>query len=168
MNDEAVHELVKQLNSLEVGELPAELFYAISRLMVLCAVEVVPLRMANGTCEVLLTQRPPTDPYWPNQWHNPGSIMRGYDTKDGFADAIRRVCAGELGLTEWSMPTFVAPYFWKGARGKNVSLVHWLDVTHTEVREGAYYPIDRLPDNIIDGMGPVITMAVQHFRETHE
>src|SRR6185295_219689 len=57
------------------GRIPYPIFAAIARLGVLCSVEVVPLRVGpEGKTQVLLTQRPAGDEWWPNQWHVPGAM----------------------------------------------------------------------------------------------
>ena len=160
-------EVVSALSKVQSGYLPADLFFQVSRLAVVTAVEVVPLRYAQGQCEILLTQRPADDPFWPNQWHNPGSIMRPTDEPGTFASALERVCSGELGLTEWDSLVFVAPWFWHGARGSVVSLVHWLDVTKVAtMHDGTFYPVGKLPANLIPGMEPILNLAVEHFKAT--
>lgn len=164
MNEVNIPEVVSALSRVQAGYLPADLFFQVSRLTVVAAVEVVPLRYWEGECQVLLTQRPANDPYWPGQWHNPGSIMRPTDEPGTFASAIERVCVGELGLTSSPELTFVAPWFWHGARGSVVSLVHWLDVSHVNnIQDGTFYSVHNLPADLISGMQPILNLAIEHY-----
>lgn len=63
------------------GLLPLEVFEIIAgKLAVIHTVEVGLVKPAEeGNFSVLLTQRPPTDHFWPNQWHIPGSVVRPTD-----------------------------------------------------------------------------------------
>lgn len=70
------------LASLEPGFLPRPVFDQVARLTVMPTVEVAYVRepqTKTGGPEVYLTQRPPDDPIWANQWHIPGSVIRGSD-----------------------------------------------------------------------------------------
>lgn len=158
--------VVTQLKSITPGYLPANLFYEVSRLAVVCAVEVVPLRTVKGACEVLLTQRLANDPHWPNLWHNPGSIMRPNDQVGSFDSAITRICSDELGMGDWPTPIFVGTHFWQGARGSIVSLVHTLDISGMDSPAvGTFFPVANLPAEFIPGMEPIIVMAVMHYQK---
>jgi hypothetical protein len=161
----STEQLAIGLRNITPGYLPESLFFEISRLGVLTAIEVVPVRMVGGTCEVLLTQRPSTDLYWPNLWHNPGTIVRPTDEPGSFTSAFIRVCEGELGFTDWVTPKFVNSFFWHSSRGGIVSLVHWLDVgTYSSFTTGVFYSAHNLPQDLIAGMQPMIAMAVKNFK----
>lgn len=64
------------LSRLDPGIQPLELFKELSRLVTISTFEVTPFRTSKkGVTEVLLAQRPETDPWWPSKWHLPGSII---------------------------------------------------------------------------------------------
>lgn len=156
--------VVAQLQLVQPGFLPAELFYQVTRLTVATAVEIVPLRPVSGTCEVLLTQRPEDDPYWPSLWHNPGTFLRPTDELGSFASAFTRICNGELELEAWPTPVFAGTWFWKGARGSVCSQVHWVDITEVQnFPIGKLFPIHSLPSDLIPGMEPILRMAAEHY-----
>lgn len=69
------------LASLEPGALPFPTFIQIARLAVLNTLEVgfVKPFEEQGNTRVLLTQRPSTDKFWPNQWHIPGAVVLASD-----------------------------------------------------------------------------------------
>lgn len=153
-----------ELQSVPAAFLPEELFVQIARLTVLSAVELVCVRTAaGGQVEVLLTQRAEVDPFWPGEWHCPGSVLRPTDEKETFVSGFHRVLAGELGLTEWAEPTFAGVWFWEGVRGSALSVIFWLDVTGLTMPVGKFFPASALPDKLIIGMDRVIEIAVQHY-----
>lgn len=88
---------VDYLKSLETGFLPEEIFTQMARLAVINTVEVGfvrPIYEIGQPQQVLLTQRPSTDKFWPNQWHVPGSVVRASDPVEHEHDydmAISRV-----------------------------------------------------------------------------
>lgn len=160
-------EIVETLKTIEPGMLPLEVFYQIARLAVLPAVEVVPIRERNGVVEVFLTQRPSNDPFWPDEWHAPGDIIRPTDEPGSFSAALKRVCSDELGLRTWDEPVFVNPWLRYSTRGSALSLIHWLDVSHLDIQvPGQYFPVNALPHNIIAGMETVVSLAVEHYKQT--
>lgn len=73
---------VNYLKSLETGFLPKNVFFEVARLAVMNTVEigfVRPIEEIDQPQKILLTQRPSTDEFWPNQWHIPGSVVRASD-----------------------------------------------------------------------------------------
>jgi len=80
-------------------KLPLEIFTPLAKLMVLTTVEVGLLKRSTedeNRLLVLLSQRPSSDKFWPNQWHIPGSIIRARDPvadEHDYTPAISRVMA---------------------------------------------------------------------------
>src|SRR3989338_9972097 len=71
--------------------LPENLFYYIARTFPMVAIETViwrAPRRKHGGLKVLLLRRSPRDPFWPNLWHSPGSILRNRET---FHSAFKRI-----------------------------------------------------------------------------
>lgn len=152
-----------ELQAVDVGLLPEELFIELARLTVLPAVEVVCLRRGSVGVEVLLTQRVEFDPFWPGQWHVPGSVLRPTDAAGSMTSALTRVLAGELGLSAWSEPVFVSPIFWHNIRGAALSLVYYVNVDHLVLPVGEFFPITELPKNRVVDMDGVIVMAANAY-----
>ena len=151
------------LSELEVGIIPGDVFYEIARLIAITATEIVPLRIKNGKVEVLLLRRPKDDPIWPNLWHTPGSVVRSYDTKPDFQDAIERVLNDELLGVKTSEPCFVKNTFNQSKRGKEVGLIYWVEVIG-KPSVGQFFDIDDLPSDRVSTQ-PFITDAVNSFLE---
>lgn len=82
--------------------LPFGIFVPIAKLMVMHTVEVGFVKPSAEDTErplVLLTQRPASDVFWPNQWHIPGSVVRANDPvkhEHDYDAALSRVM-GEVG-----------------------------------------------------------------------
>src|SRR5580704_17304344 len=83
MDDNEVNQTTNLLKKLEPGFQPYPIFEQIARIVVLPIVELIPLRMHNGTLQVLLIQRAADDEYWPNLWHTPGTVVRSTDLPNG-------------------------------------------------------------------------------------
>ena len=151
----------KLLSEIDVGILPRDVFYEIARLIPLSAVEIVPLRSNGESVEVLLLKRPHDDPHWPGLWHTPGSIVRAYDTKPDFKDAIERVLNDELLAVEVSKPVFVNPSLNQSARGKEVGLIYWVEVKGNPTA-GKFFDVTELPTNRVPSQ-PFIQDAVATY-----
>lgn len=85
--------------------LPFGIFVPVASLMVMHTVEIgfVKPQSDTSTGQVLLTQRPASDRFWPNQWHIPGSIVLANDPvkhEHDYDAAISRVLAEVGGNVE--------------------------------------------------------------------
>src|ERR1700722_3027250 len=101
LNETELTVVVESLKKLEPGFLPYPLFQEMARLIALPIVDVVPVRRGqNGRIEVLLTQRKSYDAFWPNMWHNPGTVVRATDEDSDYVDAARRVFRDELDVAQ--------------------------------------------------------------------
>lgn len=133
------------LKKLDIGLLPLEVFYEISRITCNVAYEIVPLRLRNGKVQILLTRRAADDPFWPNLLHSTGTIMRA---SDDFKSAKERLLADELpGIKYKGEPVFVYNSAGTTARGSCVAIFHYLETISSPV--GEWYDIDNLPDDVI-------------------
>lgn len=77
------------LEGLEPGRQPLDLFTQFARLTVMSTVELIAFDSnPPGNTQVLLTQRPSDDPWWPNMWHVPGTALLPTDivTRDETID----------------------------------------------------------------------------------
>ena len=64
-SDEEIRNAAGVIARLPKGYLPFELFIAIAAKTTVPTMEVAPLRRNGEKVEILLTQRPNNDPYWP-------------------------------------------------------------------------------------------------------
>jgi hypothetical protein len=161
LNDEEITQAESLLARLEPGFLPFPLFLQIYRLTPAPTMDTIPLRRnSNGDIEVLLLRRPPDDPIWPNLWHNPGTVLRASDT---YESALDRLLNDELqGARIVKDPVFVANIFNQSKRGTEVILIYRIEIKGpTPV--GTFWPIDKLPKDIIDSEIAVIKTASQHY-----
>jgi hypothetical protein len=152
------------LSRLEPGYLPKPLFDVLARLVVMAIIELVPVRRtADGRTEVLLTQRGPDDTWWPDQWHNPGTVIRPSDEPYTYKDAFRRLLDDELAGTALAgVPTLVEPIHNYIDRGYNQALVYWAEVTG-EPRAGRFFDSRNLPGNTMMVQRRLIQDAVNHY-----
>lgn len=154
----------KVLAKLEPGFLPPEIFYEVVRLAVTTTIEMVPLRRSRtGEVEVLLTRREADDPYWPNQPHVPGTVLRASDREGSYADAFMRILEGELaGISTVGEPVFIQNSFHQVKRGRELALIHYVEVAG-EPKNGAFYPVNNLPKNIVSHQVWFIKKAAEVF-----
>jgi hypothetical protein len=72
--DTEISQAAEILNQLEPGYLPTPIFNALTRLVVMSIIELVPVRTAaDGRTEVLLTQRGSDDEWWPANGTTPAA-----------------------------------------------------------------------------------------------
>jgi hypothetical protein len=166
LNDEELQQLVELLSQLEVGKLPLPVFHQLARLMVLPAVEVIPLRLDDaGQPWVLLTQRDKDDPIWPLQWHTPGRILRPSDV-DGsgtYATAIHNLVEAEFPGVMQGEVRFVEIEFRTVARGAESAALHWMEVGKDAPQAGEFFRVAELPPNTIEHHGPMIRKVTSHY-----
>ncbi|MGF7229342.1 MAG: hypothetical protein ACQR33_05160 [Candidatus Saccharibacteria bacterium] len=165
VSTDELQQAVEILAKFEPGYLPFPLFMAIARLVVFAIIEVVPVRRAaDGTVEVLLTQRPDDDPLWPSMWHNPGVVVLASDTPGSYKDPYQRV-ARELGApTGFPDPIFVGLSFHKTRRGTDAAMIHYLELPKDfEPVHGKFFAADALPGDIIESNEPLIRSAIAAY-----
>ena len=156
-------EIARLLSSLEPGILPEPVFHQVARLSVLSIVELVPLRStAGGQTEVLLTQRPITDHYWPGMFHTPGTALRSTDSC--YNDAISRILTDELGHPQLaSPPTFVGNLLHRVRRGTESAAIYYVKIVRTPP-VGQFFEHRKLPQSLIETQYDTIRLAVSAFR----
>lgn len=156
------NDLAKALDQLVPGYLPADVFYAVSRLSVLTAAEVVPLRKrGDGGYEVLLTRRPDDDPYFAGLLHIPGQIYRPGDTINSRPAAV---VADELAnTTTLSTPVLIPGQFiYDYGRGPVVERIHYVFVSDSS--DGDFYDVDSLPSDLLAGHDELIKRVVRYVK----
>ena len=166
LTSEEVDAVANVLKRLKPGFLPLPIFLEVARLTVTPIVEVVPLRLGSGgKVEVLLTQREGNDPTWAGLLHTPGTVVRASDEEGGYKDAFKRIFEGELaGTTIIGEPVLVGGVLHKVKRGMEASQIYWAEVSG-ESRQGIFYPVDQLPENIIDAQVEFVRNAAKHYAE---
>lgn len=154
--------IANQLKNTPAGFLPNDLFDQIARLGVLAYLEVVALRLINDKVEVLLTRRSEDDPFWPNLYHNPGTVLRPNDTNKSFSSALGRLYADEYaGSLPVAGPFFAGLWFDQLERGKGLGIVTYMQLDNC--LEGKYFAIDNLPKDIIKGQAEYIKQCANQF-----
>ena len=166
------------LTRLEPGRQPLPLFTQLGRLTVLSTVEIVPLRASSSILEVLLAPRPATDPWWPNQWHLPGSVLLPSDAGTGIGDydAIAdRILGSEFRNTvarKGNVHVFDAKCR-SGVRGSEQTVFGWTEVDLAEGTTkpfgGRFFEAKRVltepfPADIIVGHDETIRLALADYR----
>lgn len=144
------------LAGLEPGRYPLSLFEQLSRLAVMSTVELVPLRRnkETGRTEVLLTQRPESDPWWGRQWHVAGSVILpndevthdseiDFDSTDfnptsSYDSIINRLIQNEFkgSIEVGDGPHLYNARYRRGIRGPESTVMFWAGVDVKDVKDG--------------------------------
>lgn len=161
LSKEEIQTVATILSKLQPGLMPFDIFHQFARIAVLPIVEVVPLRLQGGKVEVLLTRREADDPIWPSKLHTTGTVLRATDEAGSFKTAFERINA-ELGSTQLAPPVFVMNSFNGLGRGREYAAIHWAECLG-EPKAGAFYPVDSLPDDLVEGQRPFIAAAAAAF-----
>ena len=167
MKKEEERQLVELLAKLEPGFLPYEIFVQIARLVTLPIIEFVPLRVRGGEVEVLLLERDADDEFWPGEVHVPGTVVRPTDSLGEIYKAFDRIRRDELQNTNISEPYFVGSILHKSKRGMEQAQVFWVEVLE-DPRVGKFYPVEQLPDNLIESQRGFINEAIRSYRASKD
>jgi ADP-ribose pyrophosphatase YjhB (NUDIX family) len=121
-------------------------------------------RGEQGQVEMYLFQRPPNDPFYANQWHGPGCMLK---TNQTVAEGIDEVMKRELGVV---LPGVIntSKYFeWltgngpgQCPRGHTVCFYHyvWVDAEQAEkLSGGEFFPVETLPEPMVEVHTRMIT-----------
>ncbi|OHA18446.1 MAG: hypothetical protein A2664_00690 [Candidatus Taylorbacteria bacterium RIFCSPHIGHO2_01_FULL_46_22b] len=141
--------------------LPQALFDAWVENLPHVAIELAVLRECEQekktpVVEIFLTRRPSTDPFWPNMWHMPGTILR---QNERVSRALGRLINTELGLLSTNFEPacfrkvfeFVRGHrFNESARGHEIGLLHILKIpSNCACTGGKFFSLKHLPQDII-------------------
>jgi hypothetical protein len=163
---EEIQTVTQLLAKLEPGFLPFEIFHAITRLVAMPIIEVVPLRHnSGGETEILLLRRDENDPVWPNKLHVPGTVVRASDASENFGEAFQRILSGELKITTTESPVFVKNVIHHSGRGMEVSQVYWIEIADPPGTD-QFYNVKELPADLVDSQLDFIPAAIEHFKNT--
>lgn len=148
--------------------LPINVFYAILRKTIALAIELAVLRNSATGLEILLTQRPPEDPYYANMWHLPGKIVQPGKTKiETLRSLLREEVATEL--EQIALSRIPRRYEYEnpnGTRGPVIQYLHSLELTDNEaavVTVGEFFPLNCLPQPIVTSHIYLITWLGQQY-----
>lgn len=153
--DDEIKQAASVINRLPKGFLPFDLFIAIASKVTVPTMELAPIRRGkNGDIEVLLTQRPADDPYWPDEWHMPGTVIRASDNEGtDFSSGVERVLQDELHGTVRMLgePKYVGMKFWEIPRGRELDQIFYFetDARDEDVVEGKFFNVNNLPESTI-------------------
>jgi hypothetical protein len=170
------------LEKLEPGKQPLPLFTQLARLVVTSTVEMVPFRIQNNKLEVLLTKRPDDDPWWPGQWHLPGTIILPTDEASGVHDydtLVERLYTEEFGqsvvrsgeVNIFDIQRRLIP------RGSEQTVFGWslIDLAEgfSEVQRGKFFDVDMIKNqlserSVIEGHLDTVNNALNDYRKSTE
>ncbi|QHN43320.1 hypothetical protein GII36_05740 [Candidatus Mycosynbacter amalyticus] len=167
-SNEEISQAVDTLNRLPRGYLPFDLFIAVSAKITQPSYELLAIRVNQGITEVLLTQRPKDDPFWPGEWHMTGTIIRASDAEgQDFPSCRERVLRDEMhGVVK---PIDEIEYaglrFGDSRRAKELNHMFYFvtDVSDDEIQEGKFWPVDALPERTITHHRIMIPRIVDMF-----
>lgn len=164
MSDENIEQTAALLKEFEPGFLPYPIFEQVARLVALPIVEFIPLRQHNGATEVLLIARPGDDALWPGMLHTPGTVVRATDINKSsdMWEPLRRILHDELFDTECGPHHFVGSQLHASKRGAEQAQIYWIEVIG-EPKIGDFFPISKLPTDLMDSQRAFITQSVQYF-----
>lgn len=168
-SDQEIQQAANVISRLPKGYLPFDLFIAIAAKVTVPTMEVVPLRRNGDKLEILLTQRPEDDPYWPSGWHMTGTVIRANDAEGtDFSSGIQRVLRDELHgtVTPLGEIKFAGMKFWDVARGRELDRMFYFetDARDEDVQGGKFFDVDNLPESTLEHHKVMIPEIVAKFR----
>lgn len=151
LTEAETNQIADSLSRLPAGFLPFPIFRQIARLATMSIIEIVPYRIRDGRIEIWLVEHgdenQPWPELWPNTLHTPGTVVR--PTDESHQDAIDRVLRDELqGVELAGEPEYVCNILHRNRRGLENAQVLVVEVVG-ELVVGDYYPIDKMPDNLM-------------------
>lgn len=169
VSDEEIKTAANILKKLDKGFLPREIFYEIAERFVIPTIELAILRRKDGILEILLTQRPLDDRYWPGEWHIPGSIVRATDTPGTYESVFNRIMddelAGKVALA--AEPEHAFTIFQTIRRGAEVDQMYVVKATTkcAVPDDGQFFDVTNLPDALMDQYPAMMPKILRAFEE---
>ncbi len=161
------NEVGEYLKSFQGKLLPEPVFNGIAETLALPYVELVIFNAhAHHQQQVLLTRREENDPYFPSQWHVPGTLLRSSDVTFRGTDlgmAVKRLLNDELRGLEVEHLTFSGFHFHKVARGVGLSMIY-IALANQTPAVGQYFSVNHLPDKMIQEQAVFILKAVRDHK----
>lgn len=125
------------------GYLDESLFNQMQRINHCVSVECI-VKRGN---KILLQQRDSNDKFWPNEWHIPGTMVRGDEL---LSDALNRLFCTIIVCDEKVEIAGVLNrvYSYKTKRGNITHLLYIIEWPHKVI--GSFFSIKRLPENTME------------------
>lgn len=167
MTDDDIIKTAALLKLLKPGRLPYPIFEQIARLVALPILELIPYRRTNtGNLEILLLERPADDPFWPNLFHTPGTVIRATDLNkqaNGVQLAFSRLVRDELLNTNLGPPKFVASLLHESKRGVEQAQVYCAELLD-DPKTGHIFAINNLPKAIVAHQNNFINKVADYLK----
>lgn len=161
LTNSEIKDIAEKLKKLQPGFLPFDLFYQFNRLKVTITIEVVPLCLGpNGEVNVVLFNRGPDDPWWPNEYHTPGTCLLAGDIPKKDEWGLPTLAFKRLKKTELKeikligQPKFINNLSHQTNRGPESVHVYIQEVDYKSAKP-YLFPVSALPKNM---MGHQINM----------
>lgn len=147
--------------------LPTEIFNQFQKVFGGTSLEVVPIRYdTDGKIEVFMLKRPADDPYWPDRFHVPGTMVFAWDwfEGNGLKKPWQRIEDKEKIPTSKGVLMEVETKLLDTKRGLETALVNNLVFSGpVSVDGGEWFKIDELPKNLVDHHRVILFDALHTF-----
>ena len=131
---------------------PKEVFFAWLGNFYGNSTELAFLNTKEGLRRLLLVQRPPNDPYYPNEWHMPGGVVLPRRTFEQTIESCVKREVGEALVYVAARARYRAHWDNTDApRGHENQFLYSIELSPREAavaKEGKFFPFDRLPSPI--------------------
>ena len=121
----------------------------------------------SGRREIFMARRGENDPFWPGEWHIPGTIVR---QNEPIRVAYQRLIASEASevnaigqlrfVTYQEFPKGEGPNQCK--RGHEIGLLHLVELTRGNLQGGTFFPLTKIPAKTI-GFHRTMVGVVREF-----
>lgn len=140
-------------------------FNLIAERFVMIPVEAVTLRKKGDKIQVLLLEREEKDSVWGGLLHSPGTILRASDVNDdkSYKNAFLRLEEREIGNKFSKEPIFLRNWFHRVKRGVENAMI-FVCTIEGEPKNGQFYNIDDLPENVVETQIEFIKYAAQEAK----
>ena len=158
------HRVAQELKRFEPGFIPEPLYSEGLRLWPGITIELVPLRIKDEKVEVLLIKRSPSDKFWPNELHVPGTMIRS--GKDETFDAtLERLFKDDLANTKIDSMFLAGESLHTTKRGKEFAKIYCTEI-EGKPSIGKFYDVENLPEETVGHHRDIIIpTAVKLFIE---
>ncbi len=171
LTDIEIKDIAEKLKKLKPGFLPFDLFYQFNRLKVTITIEIVPLCLdPDGNINVVLFNRGPNDPWWPNLYHTPGTCLIDGDIpiEDEWGlpiKAFERLKQTELKeINLIGQPKFINNLSHQTNRGPESVHVYIQEVNYQSAKPYLFL-VSQLPENILNHQINMIKKCGEIFKK---
>ena len=144
------------LSKLEPGILPFEIFSQVARLVRLPMLDLIPYKKEGNRKLIGLLKRDANDPWWPDKWTLPGTVITVNDT---FESAIDRLTTKEIKIKISAAPIFLGHIIHESERGCGIIFIY--SAADIELEDNSplkWFELTNLPDNFVASEGRVVEM----------